>query len=381
MSAAAIFPPNPFTPGTGHPPPHFAGRDGELKDLLSLAGQLDGPAKPRGQVLVAPRGYGKTVLLRKFSNAVKEKHPKARRIHTRASNVKSIPELIAVMASETGVSLSVESAGFSIVGSGGSVSTSRTASAGVAVETALDKGPAILVLDEAGELRSEPGHVLLNAVESLMEKGRPIMAVLGGTPKIYSAFEAAGITFRERFDKTGLPLLDERDSRAAIAKPMRANGMRIDNESLDCIVNDAMGYPYFLQTWGRQVYDASVDRGTRTIDAALVRQVHRSVRVGQEELYEGRMKELRKDREVMAAAVRVARSFTDDGGGSRTYTEVDGLVVESLANADKSPDRAAAIVDRLHEVGFIWQITRDTADNWEAGIPSLMGYTLSKHGD
>ena len=45
------------------------------------------------------------------------------------------------------------------------------------------------------------------------------------------------------------------------------------------------------------------------------------------------------------------------------------------------PDRAADIIERLHEVGFVWQITKDTADNWEAGIPSLMGYTLAKQGD
>ena len=40
----------------------------------------------------------------------------------------------------------------------------------------------------------------------------------------------------------------------------------------------------------------------------------------------------------------------------------------------------ADIIERLHEVGFIWQIAKDTADNWEAGIPSLMGYTLAKQG-
>lgn len=380
MSGAATFPPNPFTPGAGHPPPHFAGRDVELGDLLSLAGQLDGPAKPRGQVLVAPRGYGKTVLLRKFSDAVKDKYPNVRRIHTRASKVKTIPELIAVVASKSGTRMTVDSFGIRILGSGGNVSTSRTVSAGDAVEDALDRRPTLLILDEAGELQSESGHVLLNAVESLMENKRPIMVVLGGTPKIYSAFEGAGITFRERFDKKGLPLLDELGSRAAIAEPMRANGLRIEDDALDYMASDALGYPYFLQTWGRHVYDAAIDQEQRVVDMALVRLAHHGVGMEQEELYEGRMKELRKDREVMAAAVRIAQSFSGDGGDSRTYCEIDDLVVESLANASKPPDRAADIIERLHEVGFVWQIARDTADNWEAGIPSLMGYTLAKHG-
>ena len=381
MSAAANFPPNPFTPGTGHPPPYFAGRGDVLEDLLSLAGQLDGPAKPRGQVLVAPRGYGKTVLLRKFSNAAKDKYPKVRHIHTRASKVKSIPDLIAVMASETGTLMSVDSFGINIFGSGGSVSTSQTVSPGVAVETALDKGPTILVLDEAGELRGDSGHILLNAVESLMEQGRRIMVVIGGTPKIYAAFKSSGVTFRERFDMTELPLLDEPSSGEVISRPLLANDMRATPGTIEHIVQDSKGYPFFLQTWGRRVYDAAVRQETHTVDEGLVRLVRADVRKEQERLYEGRQMELRRDRDIMAAAVRVAKSFSNDGGDSRTYGEIDDMIVESLATAGKPPDKADSIIRRLHEVGFIWQITRDTADNWEAGIPSLMGYTLSKHGD
>ena len=382
MGDTATFPSNPFTPGTAHPPPYFAGRRDLLDGLLTLAGQLDEPAKPRGQVIVGPRGYGKTVLLRKFTNAVEDKCPDVRLIHTRASKVNTIANLIAaVVGYETGGHVTIESVGINILGSGGEISTSQTISAGVAVEAALGKLPTILVVDEAGELQSESGHVLLNAVESLMENERPIMVVLGGTPKIYAAFENAKITFRERFDKKGLPLLDDFDSRAAIAEPMCANGMQIDDDALRYIVKDSMGYPYFLQTWGRQVYGAAVDRETRAIDEAIVRQAHHSVRIEQEELYEGRLKELRKDRDVMAAAIRVARSFANDGGDSRTYRDLDGFVVEALASAGKPPDRAANIIERLHEVGFIWQIAKGTADNWEAGIPSLMGYTLAKQGD
>ena len=381
MIPTGRFPPNPFTPGTGHPPPYFAGRADVLGGLLSLAGQLDVPAKPRGQVLVAPRGYGKTVLLRKFSDAVKDKYPQVRHIHTRASKVKSIQDLIAVMASETGIRMTVDSFGINILGSGGSVSTTQTVSAGVAVEAALDKQPTILVLDEAGELRGDSGHILLNAVESLMERGRRIMVVIGGTPKIYAAFKSAGVTFRERFDKTGLPLLDEPSSGAAISRPLLANDMRATPGTIEHIVQDSKGYPFFLQTWGRHVYDAAVRHETRTIDEGLVRQVRADVRKKQEELYEGRLMELRRDRDIMAAAVRVAKSFSNDGGDARTYGEIDDLVVESLATAGKPPDKADSIIRRLHEVGFIWQITRDTADNWEGGIPSLMGYTLTKHGD
>ena len=382
MSNTPDFPPNPFTPGTAHPPPYFAGRRDVLDDFLAVAGQLDEPAKPRGQVVVGPRGYGKTVLLRKFANAVGNRCPNVRLIHTRASKINTIENLIAVVVRhETGGHVTVESVGINILGSGGEVSTSQTISAGVAVEAALGRLPTILVVDEAGELQGESGHVLLNAVESLMETKRPIMVMLAGTPKIYAAFESAKVTFRERFDKKGLPLLDDLDSRAAIAEPMRANGMRIDDDALDCIVKDSIGYPYFLQTWGRQVYDAAVDQETRAIDEEIVRQAHHGVRIAQEELYEGRLKELRKDRDVTAAAIRIARSFVNDGGDSRSYRDLDDFVVEALASAGKPPDRAANIIERLHEVGFVWQITRDTADNWEAGIPSLMGYTLARQGD
>ena len=382
MSAAANFPPNPFTPGTGHPPPYFAGRGDVLEDLLSLAGQLDGPAKPRGQVLVAPRGYGKTVLLRKFSNAaqgqVSEGSP-----HSHTCVEGKIDSRSDRRYGERNRDSHVRRfLRYQHFRKRWSVSTSReTVSPGVAVETALDKGPTILVLDEAGELRGDSGHILLNAVESLMERGRRIMVVIGGTPKIYATFKSSGVTVRERFDMTELPLLDEPSSGEVISRPLLANDMRATPGSIEHIVQDSKGYPFFLQTWGRHVYDAAVRQETHTVDEGLVRLVRADVRKEQERLYEGRQMEMRRDRDIMAAAVRVAKSFSNDGGDSRTYGEIDDLVVESLATAGKPPDKADSIIRRLHEVEFIWQITRDTADNWEAGIPSLMGYTLSKYGD
>ena len=117
------------------------------------------------------------------------------------------------------------------------------------------------------------------------------------------------------------------------------------------------------------------------IGLALVREAGPGVRTKQEELYEDRLMELRQDREVLSAAVRIAKSFSGDGGDSRTYGEIDGLVVASLTNSGKPPDRAVDIINRLHDVGFVWRITKAIADNWEAGIPSLMQYTLAKHGD
>ena len=59
---------NPFTPGFGQSPPRLAGRDGVLRDLVDLVATaaLD-KRTPRPAMIVGPRGFGKTTVLRELA--------------------------------------------------------------------------------------------------------------------------------------------------------------------------------------------------------------------------------------------------------------------------------------------------------------------------
>ena len=47
------------------------------------------------------------------------------------------------------------------------------------------------------------------------------------------------------------------ESRYAIEKPARDEGVEITSDALDRIVAETQGYPYFLQEWGKHAWDAA----------------------------------------------------------------------------------------------------------------------------
>lgn len=51
--------------------------------------------------------------------------------------------------------------------------------------------------------------------------------------------------------------LGDADARRALEKPAREHGVTFTAESLDQILADTRGYPYFLQEWGKHVWDVA----------------------------------------------------------------------------------------------------------------------------
>jgi hypothetical protein len=67
-------------------------------------------------------------------------------------------------------------------------------------------------------------------------------------------------------------------ARIAITRPAEAQNVTINHDALEQIVKETRGYPYFLQEWGKQAWDAAsespitlrdVEEASRTIMAAL----------------------------------------------------------------------------------------------------------------
>ena len=54
---------NPFSPGTGSPPPELVGRDPALTEARILLGRVAAGRPEKSLLLTGLRGVGKTVLL------------------------------------------------------------------------------------------------------------------------------------------------------------------------------------------------------------------------------------------------------------------------------------------------------------------------------
>ena len=65
-------------------------------------------------------------------------------------------------------------------------------------------------------------------------------------------------TYAERlFEFPEIGPLSKTDARTAISKPALDEEVRIESDALDAIVSKTQGYPYFLQEWGKHVWDVA----------------------------------------------------------------------------------------------------------------------------
>ena len=86
-------------------------------------------------------------------------------------------------------------------------------------------------------------------------------------------------SYAERlFDFPDIGALSKPDARFALAKPALDEGVEFESAALEAIVSKTRGYPYFLQEWGKHVWDvaprspitaADVDLATRQAIAGL----------------------------------------------------------------------------------------------------------------
>jgi hypothetical protein len=275
---------NPFRPGAGHRPPYLAGRtaeQGEFEKLLKQEIILENP------LLTGLRGAGKTVLLETFK-------PLAIQhgwiwVGTDLSESASVSEealAIRLMADLSVATSSLvvgekESPGFAgerkevrldfqtltriFEATPGLIEDKLKAVLELAAKAIARDGNrgVIFAYDEAQNLADAaktnqfPLSLLLDVFQSIQRKGIPFMLALTGLPTLFPKLVEAR-TFAERmFRVIVLDKLDEEASREAILNPMEDANCPVEfsEDSVEMIVTQSGGYPYFIQFICREVYD------------------------------------------------------------------------------------------------------------------------------
>lgn len=283
---------NPYRPGAGHMPPHLAGREREYAEFDRL---LEQDQILENLVLTGLRGVGKTVLLETF----KPRATQSGWLWATAdlSESASISEtalaerLLADLALITSSATVMESESRAPVGFGApsepqEVPLSHGVLADVYAQTpgltadkikatlefawehlrTQDQHKVIFAYDEAQNLSDHaskdqfPLSVLLDVFQSIQKKGIPFMLVLAGLPTLFPKLVDAR-TFSERmFRVMTLTKLTEGQSREAILKPIEVAEcpVSLTPESVEVIVDESAGYPYFIQFICREVYDVFI---------------------------------------------------------------------------------------------------------------------------
>lgn len=365
---------SPFRPGTGISPPVLAGRDNEQAILKALLEGLASGDQDQSIYLVqASRGMGKTVLLRNLErNAPSE----VAVVFAPAAELLNLAEIAQFIAPKLSWWRAIPNLFASLSMAG--VKITRPTAAPVSEFQALRKAlarrrksPFLLVIDEAHTLAPDLTHVLLNLFQNLAER-QPCGLLLAGTPalKPFLLSSAVNASFVERAPMIVPGLLSSAESREALDVPEWGDWQK-DEAVLDAAVAESLGYPYFLQLWGKALWDKGCAR--KTVDKAVLEEARVQVEAVRTEFYAGRFDEFERDareaeldRDLMLKAAQLVSVQAATADAVLTTGELNRLLDDAGLEAEDAVAAKRIIIDN----GFL---TR-AADEWRPAIPSLAAY-------
>lgn len=370
---------NPFRPGAGHMPPHLAGRKEETDEFLRL---LQQDVVLENLVLTGLRGVGKTVLLDTFKPlAIKAGWlwvgadlSEATSLTEDRIAVRLMADLAVVTASMTVDHRLIQQLGFDR----GAVEVDVKLGFDQMVEIyeitpglASDKlkavlevvwsvlkdqnaGGLIFAYDEAQNMSDHsekdqyPLSLMLDVFQSIQKKDIPFMLLMTGLPTLFPKLVEAR-TFSERmFRVVFLDRLSPEESREAIIKPIdfAECPVRMTDESVDLIVQESGGYPYFIQFICKEVYDVFLSRPDEDI-VVPVREITRKLDT---DFFSGRWAKA-TDRErdlltVIASLESCDKEFT-----------VQEVVQKSKEQLEKgfSSSRVSQMLSKLGDAGLVYK--------------------------
>jgi hypothetical protein len=282
---------NPFRPGAGRRPPVLAGREPLLDafDIVRRRAEEHGEGD-RGWVLNGLRGVGKTVLLNALLAQVSEKGWIAAKVEATPGTPLSVAlshALVKAMRTATGrhpqpalrrllgvfkafslqfnpatgtLSLGADIDAVRGVADSGRFADDLAALFEVLGETSAELGIGTLILvDELQEATPEE-LIAVNTAVHLLGQGPvplPVTFVGAGLPSLPAQLADATSYAERLYDYRPIGLLDDASARQALVGPCAQLGVSWSDDALDEALAVAGGYPYFLQTIGKHVWDAA----------------------------------------------------------------------------------------------------------------------------
>jgi AAA domain len=239
--------------------------------------------------LVGLRGVGKTVLLNRFRDAADETGFKSAFVE--AHEGKTLPELLVPSLRTILYSLSmIENAkekarkglrvlkgflgslnvkigdidfGLSIdpekgLADSGDIEADLPALITTIGEAAKDANiPVALLVDELQYLSPEEFSALIMSVHWINQREMPVILVGAGLPQIHGLAGDSKSYAERLFRFPEIGALDREDAIAAIANPAKAEGVTFADDAIDRILQLTERYPYFLQQWAHEAWNAS----------------------------------------------------------------------------------------------------------------------------
>lgn len=301
---------NPYAPGAGTPPPELAGRDALRENIRIAVKRMRIGNAAKSLILVGLRGVGKTVLLEQMRKDVESLGALTLRIE--APEDRSLPALLAPQLRTTLLGLSkVDAArdlarkslralaGFAkalkLKYGDIEVGVDLEAEAGLADNGDLETDLSVLLqqvglaaksantilvmfIDELQYVQEDELSALISAMHRCAQEKLPLTLVAAGLPQLVGRAGKAKSYAERLFDYPEIGPLSNSEASIALTRPAADLDVRFQDTAVDEIFRCTFGYPYFLQEWGKHVWDlapsspitkADVERASDVALAAL----------------------------------------------------------------------------------------------------------------
>lgn len=296
---------NPFTPNAGARPPELAGRQAPLEDFDTVLQRVQLGYTDKGVIVTGLRGVGKTVLLHAFEelaiarNLVVVKHEASKQPDGFSRKFPSLARraLLEMSPADRWKARARRAAGL-LRGFKAQFDPDGKWTVtfdGADVEGVADTGDFVADLPELvvalGEAAQEHGQVLVFLIDEIQYLGSnelsavvmakhqvnqrelPIVFAGAGLPQLPSLTSDAQ-TYAERMSSwPEIGRLPDDEARNAILLPARAAGADFEPATLDVIIAYTEGYPFFLQEYGKAVWNIAESSPITLADAREARDV------------------------------------------------------------------------------------------------------------
>ena len=278
---------SPYAPGAGTPPPELAGRRAVLDRAdIAIERTLLGYSS-KSILMVGLRGVGKTVLLEHMSLEAEDKG--AVTIRFEAPENRSLPSILApqlrtallnLSANERAKDLALRAirglAGFAKalkvryqdlevglevdplpgLADNGNLELDLQALIQAVGEAAQAGNTALAIFaDELQYVKEGELAALITALHRTAQRKLPVVMVGAGLPQMRGRMGNAKSYAERLFDFPQIGPLSPQDAREALAKPAQRLGVEFESDALDLVIEQTGGYPYFLQEWGKHVWE------------------------------------------------------------------------------------------------------------------------------
>jgi len=299
---------NPYAPGAGQRPPELAGRDEQLAAFEVVLERVAKRRPERSLILTGLRGVGKTVLLNALrSSAVRAgwgtgklearpdqllRRPLSSALHTAVRELGHPPSRSAQSDDVTHVLGVIKSFAQRDAGPNAKLRDrwnpgidapavrGRADSGDIEIDLVellsdvgglasdIGKGVAIFV-DEMQDLGPDDVSALCAACHEISQASLPVIVVGAGLPHLPSVLSASKSYSERLFHYQRIDRLDRTAADRALSAPAKEEDAEFTPEALEAMFAATGGYPYFIQAYGKEVWELAPRSPVTADDVAV----------------------------------------------------------------------------------------------------------------